>query len=170
MPLGRSWEDKMSREDAPFSCCSRTRCRLPWNAQRFVGGGRSHCSPEPIQRPTLRIAEGGPASRKGRNPMRFARTTAKCRSTSPFSQVVAPITPRRPVGQAPVTGANDPNRQSRSVDRDIGFDDAFATQGNAVQGGGATGANANAGAGPNPGGAAAASANVEARRAPASRR
>jgi hypothetical protein len=84
----------------------------------------------------------------------------------------APVTspPIPPVGQAPVTSASDPSRQQpRSVDRDVGFDDAFTTQGNAAPGGGAAGANANAGAGANPGGAAA-NANAEAHRAPASRR
>jgi hypothetical protein len=85
----------------------------------------------------------------------------------------APVTspPIPPAGQAPVIGASNPNWQRpRSVDRDIGFDDAFTTQGNAASsGGGAAGANANVGAGANPGGAAA-NANAEAHRAPASRR
>jgi hypothetical protein len=82
----------------------------------------------------------------------------------------APVTspPIRPVGQAPVTSASDPSRQQpRSVDRDVGFDDAFTTQGTAPAGGGASGANANAGAGANPGGAAAAAA--EAQRTPPGR-
>ena len=102
------------------------------------------------------------------------RVETRCDLREPRRKAVqhAPVTspPIPPVGQAPVTSASDPSRQQpRSVDRDVGFDDAFTTQGNAAPGGGAAGANANAGAGANPGGAAA-NANAEAHRAPASRR
>jgi hypothetical protein len=61
------------------------------------------------------------------------------------------------VGQAPaVTPGNQP---SRVIERDVGFDDAFTTQGNAAQAAGAAAASpgaAGAGGSVNPGGAAAA--------------
>jgi hypothetical protein len=80
----------------------------------------------------------------------------------------SPLSP--PVGQVPVIGAGDPSRQQlRSVDRDVGFDDAFTTQGNAPPAGGPAGGNANPGAGANPGGPAANSNAAEARRTPPGR-
>ena len=62
------------------------------------------------------------------------------------------------VGQAPtVSPGNEP---SRVIERDVGFDDAFATQGNAAQAAGAAGASPGAAGagGANPGSAAAAAA------------
>ena len=57
-----------------------------------------------------------------------------------------PPSPTPPsLGQVPVISTGDPGRQqSRSVDRDVGFDDAFTTQANPVPGAGVRGINADA--------------------------
>jgi len=92
----------------------------------------------------------------------------KANQQPPSAKGPLPLAP--PVARTPVIGASDPGRQlSRGVDRDVGFDDAFTTQGSAPPGGGPAGANANLGAGANPGAAGAANSNAEARRTPPGR-
>jgi hypothetical protein len=66
------------------------------------------------------------------------RDELRCDLREPKRKVVHPAPsvsphspPPPPPGQVPVTGASDPTRQqSRTVDRDVGFDDAFPTQAN----------------------------------------
>jgi hypothetical protein len=75
----------------------------------------------------------------------------------PPTKPTPPPTNAPAVGQAPAVSPG--NQPSRVIERDVGFDDAFTTQGNAAQAAGAAGANpgaAGAGGSVNPGGAAAA--------------
>ena len=70
----------------------------------------------------------------------FERDELRCDLREPRRKVVhpapsvkppTPLGPVLPIAPAPVTGASDPTRQQpRSVDRDVGFDDALTTQTN----------------------------------------
>ena len=88
------------------------------------------------------------------------RDELRCGPREPRRKVVHPAPSAKPpppslpvpsVGQASGSGASDPGQQqSRGVDRDVGFDDAFTTQANPGAGGGVRGANANANANADP--------------------
>jgi hypothetical protein len=136
----------------------------------------AECDPH-CDRRVHRSEYGDPRCESRRIGERLDRVETRCDLREPRrkanQQTPSTAPPSRPAavppsGQVPVIGAGGHGRQQpRSVDRDVGFDDAFTTQGNGPAGGGASGANANAGAGANPGGAAAAAA--EARRTPPGR-
>ncbi len=115
-----------------------------------------HCDPRvhPSQYSDPRCESRRTGSRLDRDELR-CDTRQPRRADHPPSTKPPPATANAPAtGQMPAVSPADAGPPPRAVERDVGFDDAFVTQGNAAQSAGATGANPGAGA--NPGSPAAA--------------
>jgi hypothetical protein len=124
-----------------------------------------HCDPRihPSQYSDPRCESRRTGSRLDRDELRCDTRGQPRRADHPLPPTKPPLGPFNgpSAGQMPAVSPADAGPPPRAVERDVGFDDAFITQGNAAQAAGAAGGNpgaAGAGAGANPGGAAAAAA------------
>jgi hypothetical protein len=131
-----------------------------------------HCDPRthPSQYSDPRCESRRSGPRLERDELR-CDTRVQPRRVDHHAPPATPPSQASSTGQMPAIGSVD-SQQSRPAERDVGFDDAFVTQGNAQQAGGA---NPGSAPGANPGGAAGANpglggAAADAHRAPPSRR